>query len=52
MAETAMEIERTEQESLVFEVRDEDLEAAAGTGREDAANYTLGACSSLSVCPT
>jgi hypothetical protein len=43
-------IEQTEQEVLVFEVSDEALEAAAGTADEKA-NFTLGACSGLSVCP-
>ena len=43
-------IEQTEQEVLVFEVSDEALEAAAGTA-DETANFTLGACSGLSVCP-
>jgi hypothetical protein len=43
-------IEQTEQKVLVFEVSDEALEAAAGTADEKA-NFTLGACSGLSVCP-
>lgn len=51
MTEATMEIERTEQEAFIFEVCDEVLEAAAGTAREKAANYTLAACSGLSVCP-
>ena len=50
MTETTMGIEQTE-EIFVFEVSDEALEAAAGTVREKAANYTLAACSGLSVCP-
>ena len=48
MTETTMGIEQTE-EIFAFEVSDEALEAAAGT--ENAANYTLAACSGLSVCP-
>jgi hypothetical protein len=51
MTDTTMEFERTEQETIVFEVCDEVLEAAAGTLREKAASYTLAACSGLSVCP-
>ena len=51
MTETTMGIEQTEQEIFAFEVSDEALEAAAGTVREKAANYTLAACSGLSVCP-
>ena len=34
---------------LSYEVSDEALETAAGN--EIAGNYTLGACSGLSVCP-
>jgi hypothetical protein len=48
---TTMGLEQTEQEILSFEVSDEALEAAAGTVTEHAANYTLAACSGLSVCP-
>jgi hypothetical protein len=51
MTDATMEIERTEQETLVFEVCDEVLEAVAGTVREKTASYTLAACSGLSVCP-
>jgi hypothetical protein len=51
MTGTTMGIEQTEQETLTFEVTDETLEAAAGTVKEKAANYTLAACSGLSVCP-
>jgi hypothetical protein len=43
-------IEQTEQEVLAFEVSDEALEAAAGIA-DERANFTLGACSGLSVCP-
>jgi hypothetical protein len=50
MIGTTMRIEQTEQEVLAFEVSDEALEAAAGTANEKA-NFTLGACSGLSVCP-
>jgi hypothetical protein len=51
MSETTTEFERTEQEFLIFDVPDAMLEAAAGTLRENAGNYTLGACTGLSVCP-
>jgi hypothetical protein len=40
---------KTEQEILSFDVSDEALEGAAGTTEN--ANYTLGACTGLSVCP-
>ena len=51
MTGTTMGIEQTEQEILTLEVTDEMLEAAAVTVKEKAANYTLAACSGLSVCP-
>jgi hypothetical protein len=37
-----------EEDILAFEVSDEALEAAAGS---EQVNYTLGACTGLSVCP-
>jgi hypothetical protein len=51
MTKATMSIEQTEEEGVAFEVSDEALEASAGTVREAAANYTLGACSGFSVCP-
>jgi hypothetical protein len=51
MTETTIGLEQTEQKILALEVSDEALEAAAGTVREKSANYTLAACSGLSVCP-
>jgi hypothetical protein len=50
VTETTIGLEQTEKEILAFEVFDEALEAAAGTSNEKA-NFTLGACSGLSVCP-
>ena len=41
---------QTEEEALSYEVSDEALEIAAGAGNEKA-NFTLGACTALSVCP-
>lgn len=38
-----------EENLLAYEVSDEALEAAGGT--EIAGNYTLAACTGLSVCP-
>jgi hypothetical protein len=43
--------DQIEEEILSYEVSDEALETAAGTGKEKAGNYTLGFCSGLSVCP-
>jgi methylase of polypeptide subunit release factors len=51
MTEIMIRLEQTEQEFVAFDVSDEALEAAAGTVKEKAANYTLAACSGLSVCP-
>jgi hypothetical protein len=39
-----------EEDLLIGVVSDEALEIAAGTAKEKA-NFTLGACSGLSVCP-
>jgi hypothetical protein len=50
MKNTTMGLEKFEEDILAFEVSDEALEVAAGTSKEKA-NFTLGACSGLSVCP-
>ena len=42
-------LERAEEEIFAFEVSDEDMENAAGAAKENA-NFTLGACTGLSVC--
>jgi hypothetical protein len=51
MSDTNTGLDRTEEEILSFEVSDEALETAAGTGKEKAGNYTLGFCTGMSVCP-
>jgi hypothetical protein len=51
MSDTTIKLDQAEEEILAYEISDEALEAAAGTVKEKAANYTLGACSGLSVCP-
>jgi hypothetical protein len=43
-----MTIDQNEEKLLTFEVSDEALEIAGG--KEIAANFTLGACTGLSVC--
>jgi hypothetical protein len=43
-------LEQTGEDILAFEVSDETLEIAASSAKEKA-NFTLGACSGLSVCP-
>ena len=40
---------QSEEETVTFEVTDEALELAAGAAKEKA-NFTLGACTGLSVC--
>jgi hypothetical protein len=43
-------LDRSEEELFFNNVSDEALEIAAGSAKEKA-NFTLGACSGLSVCP-
>jgi hypothetical protein len=43
-------LDRNEEDLLIDAIPDEALEIAAGTAKEKA-NFTLGACSGLSVCP-
>ena len=43
-------LDRSEEELFISNVSDEALEIAAGSAKEKA-NFTLGACSGLSVCP-
>jgi hypothetical protein len=50
MKNTTTGFEKIEEDILAFEVSDDALEIAAGTAKEKA-NFTLGACSGLSVCP-
>lgn len=50
MADKTIELDNKE-DLLIFEISDEALETAAGTRNEKAVNFTLGACSGLSVCP-
>jgi hypothetical protein len=50
MTNITIGLEKTEEEILAFEISDAALEIAAGTVKEKA-NFTLGACSGLSVCP-
>jgi hypothetical protein len=50
MTNTVIGLQLTDEDVLAFEVSDEALESAAGSTSEHV-NYTLGACSGLSVCP-
>jgi hypothetical protein len=43
-------LDRNEEDLFISGISDEALEIAAGTSKEKA-NFTLGACSGLSVCP-
>jgi len=47
---TKTRLDRNEEELFINLVSDEALEIAAGSTKEKA-NFTLGACSGLSVCP-
>jgi hypothetical protein len=50
MTDKTFGLDRNEEELLISGISDEALEIAAGTAKEKA-NFTLGACSGLSVCP-
>ena len=50
MNDKAIGLDRNEEDLLISGFSDEALEIAAGTTKEKA-NFTLGACSGLSVCP-
>jgi hypothetical protein len=50
MTDKTFGLDRNEEELLIGGISDEALEIAAGTAKEKA-NFTLGACSGLSVCP-
>jgi hypothetical protein len=51
MTGIVIELDETKEEIIGYDVSDEALEAAAGTDQKIAGNYTLGACTGLSVCP-
>lgn len=50
MSDTTFGLDQMDEETLTYDVSDEALETAAGA--EKSANYTLGACSGFSVCPS
>lgn len=50
MNDKTTRLDRNEEDLLISGVSDEALKIAAGTSKEKA-NFTLGACSGLSVCP-
>jgi len=50
MNNKAIGFDQDEEEVLIGGISDEALELAAGTSTEKT-NFTLGACSGLSVCP-
>ena len=50
-ATTTIGLERPEEEILTYEVSDEALETAAGSGSKQAGNYTLLYCTYLHICP-
>ncbi|MGB8576444.1 MAG: hypothetical protein WCD13_06645 [Pseudolabrys sp.] len=50
MNDKTIGLDRNEEDLFISGISDEALEIAAGTSKEKA-NFTLGACSGLSVCP-
>jgi hypothetical protein len=48
---TTIGLEQPEEEILTYEVSDEALETAAGSGSKQAGNYTLFYCTYLHICP-
>lgn len=50
MTDKTLELDMNE-DLFIFEISDDALESTAGTRHEKAVNFTLGACSGLSVCP-
>jgi hypothetical protein len=50
MNDKTIGLDRKEEDLFISGISDEALEIAAGTSKEKA-NFTLGACSGLSVCP-
>ena len=51
MNDMTIGLDQNEEEILTYEVSDEALESAGGTGKEKVGNYTLGFCTGLSACP-
>jgi hypothetical protein len=54
MNNTIIGPDQTEEDEILiitYKISDEALETAAGTEKEKASNYTLGACTGLAVCP-
>lgn len=49
MSDTTIKLDQIDEEILTYEVSDEALETAAGSGENKA--YTLGFCTGLSACP-
>jgi hypothetical protein len=47
---TTVQIDQKEEETLSYEVSDEVLESAATT--ETATPFTMGSCTSVTVCPS
>jgi hypothetical protein len=45
------DIEQNGNEMLVYDISDEALETAGGTGDKIAANYTLYFCTAMDLCP-
>jgi hypothetical protein len=48
---TTIGLDQIDEEILSYEVSDEALETAAGTGSKQAGNYTLAFCIWVALCP-
>jgi len=51
MTDATTGLDQVEEQLLVYDVSDESLETAAGTGMENAGLYTLGSCTGFISCP-
>jgi hypothetical protein len=51
MSGIILELGESQEDMLACDVSDEALESAGGADQKTAANYTLGACTGISVCP-
>ena len=51
MSDTTTGLDQVEEQVLSYNVSDETLETAAGSGRENAGVYTLGSCTGYLSCP-
>jgi hypothetical protein len=51
MSDTTIGLDQYEAEMLAYEISDETLETAAGSGNDKVRNMTLFFCTYLDICP-